>query len=133
VTFLKDIESPYEVNDYVRSYLGENKDSRDFAKHFLEKRSFYRNKAKEQASEELMWGLVGPAPAITPSANKSNASSSNLIGHGVADSNNLDDLNAKVAKAKKKKGKRILDSSILGFTVQADPDRINAGEIEHME
>ena len=148
MTFLKDIESPYEVNDYVRSYLGENKDSRDFAKHFLEKRSFYRNKAKQQASEvwsslntydcclstkiifqELMWG---PAPAITPSANKSNASSSNLSGHGVAESNNVDDLNAKVAKAKKKKGKRI-DSSILGFTVQADPDRINAGEIEHME
>ena len=79
--------------------------------------------------QELMWG---PAPAITPSAIKSNASSSNSIGHGVADSNNSNDVNAKVAKAKKKKGKRI-DSSILGFTVQADPDRINAGEIEHLE
>lgn len=51
VTFLKDIESPFDVNDYVRSYLGETKDSRDFAKQFLEKRSFYRNKAKKQSAE----------------------------------------------------------------------------------
>lgn len=49
VTFLKDIESPFDVNDYVKSYLGESKESRDFAKQFLEKRSFYRNKAKKQS------------------------------------------------------------------------------------
>jgi PERQ amino acid-rich with GYF domain-containing protein len=123
--FLKDVESPFDVNDYVRSYLGESKETREFAKQFVEKRSFYRNRAKKEASEELMWG---PAPAITPSANKaphSVGASSNP--NGEADAAGL----AKAGK-KKKKGKRV-DSSILGFTVQADPDRINAGEIEQLD
>lgn len=38
VGFLKDIESPYEVKDYVKCYLGESKDSSDFARQFLERR-----------------------------------------------------------------------------------------------
>ena len=44
------------MNDYVGSYLGDSKDSRDFAKQFLEKRSFYRNqeRRKEQVSETTM-------------------------------------------------------------------------------
>lgn len=38
VGFLKDIESPYEVKDYVKCYLGESKDTSDFARQFLERR-----------------------------------------------------------------------------------------------
>lgn len=34
------------------------------------------------------------------------------------------------AKGKKKKKMQKIDSSILGFTCAADPDRINVGEIE---
>ncbi|KAI1285346.1 hypothetical protein HDE_11874 [Halotydeus destructor] len=127
VTFLKELESPFEVNDYVRSYLGENKDSRDFAKQFLEKRSFYRNKSKQQSSQELMWG---PAPAITPSVNKS--SSSSTANQANTSDNHANDAALKAVKSKKKKAKRV-DSSILGFTVQADPDRINVGEIERFD
>lgn len=41
-----------QVHDYVRSYLGETKASTDFAKQFLEKRSHYKNKAKQQQKEE---------------------------------------------------------------------------------
>jgi hypothetical protein len=48
VAFLKGIESPFDVNDYVRSYLGASKDARDFAKQFLEKRSYYRNQEKQK-------------------------------------------------------------------------------------
>lgn len=48
VAFLKGLESPFDVNDYVRSYLGENKESREFAKNFLEKRSYYRNQGKKK-------------------------------------------------------------------------------------
>lgn len=38
VGFLKDIESPYEIKDYVKCYLGESKESNDFARQFLERR-----------------------------------------------------------------------------------------------
>lgn len=92
-----------------------------------------------------MWG---PAPAITPSVNKNSTSSTmatapqlqsasmtNVPSAATSNNNNNTDggdLNSKV-KSKKKKSKRVLDTSLLGFTVQADPDRINAGQIEHLE
>lgn len=122
VAFLKDIESPYEVYDYVKSYFGEGKEPREFAKQFLEKRSKYRNLAKQTSSEDnTLWG---PAPAITPSVNKNIMSSSN---------DNDGTSNSK-SKIKKKKGKmQKLDSSMLGFTVQSNPDRLNVGEMDHIE
>lgn len=139
------MESPFEINDYVRSYLGESKDTKEFAKQFIEKRSYFKNQAKRQESEvcrqtwanrrpaerllvcqELMWG---PAPAITPSANKaSQASAVNTASYADPDGGFV-----QAGKKKKSKGKRLIDNSILGFTVQADPDRINAGEIEQID
>lgn len=93
-----------------------------------------------------MWG---PAPAITPSVNNKSStlipapasqpqSAASMTSDTPAatsnNNNNTDggDLNSK-AKSKKKKSKRVLDTSLLGFTVQADPDRINAGQIEHLD
>lgn len=119
VVFLKDIESPYEVHDYVKSYLGESKEAREFAKQFLERRSKFRNQSKQIPAEENMWG---PAPAITPSVNKS--SSQHEFDSGIGG-----------GKGKKKKKNRMqkVDNSMLGFTVQPDPDRINVGEIDHID
>lgn len=54
VAFLRALESPFEVNDYCRSYLGENKDSKDFAKQFLEKRSYYRNQERKKEQVSLL-------------------------------------------------------------------------------
>ncbi|KAG8181621.1 hypothetical protein JTE90_015266 [Oedothorax gibbosus] len=120
VAFLKDIESPYEVYDYVKSYFGEGKEPREFAKLFLEKRSKYRNQAKQAPTEDN--SLWGPAPAITPTVNKP-----------PAPPNNDNDFVVK-GKSKKKKGKmQRLDASMLGFTVQPSPDRVNAGEIDHVD
>jgi PERQ amino acid-rich with GYF domain-containing protein len=72
-----------------------------------------------------MWG---PAPAITPSANK--LTQSPLTNQITGDTETSGFIQA---GKKKKKGKRVIDNSILGFTVQADPDRINAGEIEQID
>lgn len=47
------MSDPYEVTDYARSYLGDSKDSREFAKQFLEKRSYYKNKAKNAGGEVI--------------------------------------------------------------------------------
>ena len=74
-----------------------------------------------------MWG---PAPAITPSANKLSLSPSTNQYQSGGD---CDSSGFIQAGKKKKKGKRVVDNSILGFTVQADPDRINVGEIEHID
>lgn len=111
VAFLKEVESPYEVHDYVRVYVGESKGAQDFAKQFLEKRSQSRNKAR-QTVEDSIWG---PAPARDFRQSGGNQ-------HSESDSQK--------AKGKKKKKMQKIDSSILGFTCAADPDRINVGEIE---
>ena len=74
-----------------------------------------------------MWG---PAPAITPSANKVNQTS---VVNSNSYSSDTDMSGFIQAGKKKKKGKRVVDNSILGFTVQADPDRINAGQIEQID
>lgn len=38
-SFLKEVDSPYEVHDYVRAYLGETIQAKDFASQFLERRA----------------------------------------------------------------------------------------------
>lgn len=41
-----------QVHDYVKNYLGEGKKAREFAKQFLEKRSHYKNKARNEKRQE---------------------------------------------------------------------------------
>ncbi|CAG2212725.1 GIGYF [Mytilus edulis] len=109
---LRKMDSPIGVHDYVRSYLGESKSSKDFAKQFLEKRSQTRNKAKPPVVEESIWG---PAPARDYRQQ----------------TNQTSDADSQKNKGGKKKKKMMkLDSSILGFTVSADPERKNVGEME---
>lgn len=40
------MDSPYEVHDYVRAYLGDTPEAKDFAKQFLERR------AKQNANQQ---------------------------------------------------------------------------------
>ncbi|XP_033763127.1 GRB10-interacting GYF protein 2-like [Pecten maximus] len=117
ISFLKEVDSPYEVHDYVRSYLGENKAAIDFAKQFLEKRSQNRNKSRQQQHqpEDSIWG---PAPARDFRQSQP--------------SNQVNDFETQKAKGKKKKKMTKIDSSILGFTVHADPARKNIGEIDNI-
>lgn len=65
VGFLRDIESAYEVKEYIRVYLGDNKQSTEFAKQFLEKRSKWRSAQRPQAQAD---DLCKPAPAVNPNA-----------------------------------------------------------------
>lgn len=38
-SFLKEVDSPYEVQDYVRAYLGDTPEAKDFAKQFVDRRA----------------------------------------------------------------------------------------------
>nr|XP_032526709.1 GRB10-interacting GYF protein 2-like isoform X4 [Danaus plexippus plexippus] len=106
VGFLKDIESPYEVKDYVKCYLGESKDSSDFARQFLEKRSKLLRVGMVTPSDDL----CSPAMAVNPRAA-------------------LDYQEGKGKKSKKNKMLKV-DARILGFSVTASEDRINVGDID---
>ena len=51
IELLKDIDSPNEITEYVNTYLGQSKLSRDFSKNFILKRSYLRNKGKTTADQ----------------------------------------------------------------------------------
>ncbi|XP_017062580.1 GIGYF family protein Gyf isoform X2 [Drosophila eugracilis] len=112
VAFLQDLEAPYEVKDYVRIYLGEGKESLDFAKQFLERRSKYKSLQRAQNAHND--DMCKPAPAITPSAN------------------DYTDHKNKQKKVKKNKMTK-MDARILGFSVTAAEGRINVGVRDYVE
>ncbi|ACY70497.1 GIGYF family protein Gyf [Drosophila virilis] len=112
VAFLQDLEAPYEVKDYVRIYLGEGKESTDFAKQFLERRSKYKSLQRAQNAHND--DMCKPAPAITPSCN-----------------DNGDNKN-KQKKIKKNKMTK-MDARILGFSVTAAEGRINVGGRDYVD
>ncbi|KAL5289831.1 GIGYF1 family protein [Megaselia abdita] len=66
ITFLQDLDSPFEIKDYIRAYFGDNKESNDFAKQFLERRSKFKNiqRARQAHNDDL----CQPAPAVNPGA-----------------------------------------------------------------
>lgn len=55
VAFLKEVESPYDVHDCIRSYLGDTLEAKEFAKQFLERR------AKQRANHQRQQQQVGGA------------------------------------------------------------------------
>ena len=95
-----------------------------------------------------MWG---PAPAVNPNLTRSSSggsnkvssassykvssasSASNAASYKVSSASNAASYAASedAKKNKKKRKMQKLDSSILGFTVHAAPDRVNAGEIHY--
>ncbi|XP_076396929.1 GIGYF family protein Gyf-like isoform X2 [Megachile rotundata] len=112
VGFLRDIEAAYEVKEYVRDYLGDSKQSSEFAKQFLEKRSKWRSAQRPQAEAD---DLCKPAPAVNPNAP-------------------MEFQEVKGKSKKPKKGKMYkVDNRILGFSVTAAPDRINVGDRDYGE
>nr|XP_060635800.1 GRB10-interacting GYF protein 1 isoform X1 [Anolis sagrei ordinatus]XP_060635801.1 GRB10-interacting GYF protein 1 isoform X1 [Anolis sagrei ordinatus] len=55
VAFLKEVESPYEVHDCIRSYLGDTLEAKEFAKQFLERRAKQRANQQRQQQQEASW------------------------------------------------------------------------------
>ncbi|CAB4067370.1 GIGYF [Lepeophtheirus salmonis] len=64
LSFLESIDCPFEVNDYVNSYIGEGKGPKSFAKEYLERRSKWRNSLKK--NNKMEDNLMAPATAINP-------------------------------------------------------------------
>ncbi|KAM6959652.1 LOW QUALITY PROTEIN: GRB10-interacting GYF protein 1 [Tautogolabrus adspersus] len=52
VAYLKEVESPYAVLDFIRSYLGDTVEAKEFAKQFLERRA--KQKANQQRQQQQL-------------------------------------------------------------------------------
>ncbi|KAG5667580.1 hypothetical protein PVAND_015557 [Polypedilum vanderplanki] len=112
VSFLQDIESPFEIKDYIKMYLGETKECTEFAKQFLERRSKQRNQQRLQNAH--IDDMCSPAPAINPN-----------------NSSDFQEVKGKNKKVKSKKVMKAVDNRILGFTATSAPDRINVGDRDY--
>lgn len=73
VAILKEVESPYDVHDYIRSCLGDTLEAKEFAKQFLERRA--KQKASQQRQQQQQqqqvescgpWGGRVPRTLLTP-------------------------------------------------------------------
>ena len=52
VAILKEVESPYDVHDYIRSCLGDTLEAKEFAKQFLERRSKQKDTQQRQQQQQ---------------------------------------------------------------------------------
>jgi len=108
--FLMDIESPYEVHDYVKSYVGEGKAQKKFAMDYLERRSRWKNSLKSGAKYED--DLTTPANALTP---------------GEGEFQEAGKKGKKTKLTKQSKSKQDI-SHLLGFSVTGQG--VNRGELD---
>ncbi|CAG0914312.1 unnamed protein product [Notodromas monacha] len=139
IAFLKDVESPFEVQDYGASYLGTDKPAKEFIREFLERRSKWKNSMKSAKAPED--SMLGPAKAINPNSQSSQSSQvhhhSNTGNHSSMSSQTLsaDAFHVVKGKGKSKKNKKMqkVDNSILGFSVTAASDRVNVGDREFVD
>ncbi|XP_030899503.1 GRB10-interacting GYF protein 2 isoform X9 [Melopsittacus undulatus] len=122
VSFLKEVESPYEVHDYIRAYLGDTPEAKEFAKQFLERRAKQKasQQRQQQQQQDSVWGMNHSSLHSVFQTNQSN--------------NQQSSFEAVQSGKKKKKQKMVrADPSLLGFSVNASSERLNMGEIETLE
>ncbi|XP_069069885.1 GRB10-interacting GYF protein 2 isoform X3 [Pleurodeles waltl] len=124
VCFLKEVESAYEVHDYIRAYLGDTPEAKEFGKQFIERRAKQKvnqQRQQPQQKQDSVWGLSHPAVQSVFHSNQSNNQQSSY------------DTVQSAGKKKKKQRMVRADPSLLGFSVNASSERLNMGEIETLE
>ncbi|KAG5671077.1 hypothetical protein PVAND_001291 [Polypedilum vanderplanki] len=121
--FLRSIESPFELEDYVKAYFGDTGESKKFLDKYLKYRStIVTNKTKHQ---ELDDDLCVPAKAINPTSSSASSINGDIVRKAPQNKRN------KESNRKSKKSMKVVDSNILGFKGAANSDRI-VGEIDKL-
>lgn len=112
--FLMDIESPFEVHDYVKSYVGEGKAQKKFAVDYLERRSRWKNSLKGGTKYEDE--MTSTAHALNPGEGEFQFQEAGKKGK-----------KAKPVGKQVKGGKQDM-SHLLGFSVSGQG--VNRGELD---
>ncbi|XP_034558323.1 GRB10-interacting GYF protein 2 isoform X3 [Notolabrus celidotus] len=128
-SFLKEVDSPYEVHDYVRAYLGDTPEAKDFAKQFLERRAKQNANQQKAAPQNQQQALKQQQDSVWGGTGSSSLYQSNHT------SGQQQQRFETVTSGKKKKKQKMVraDPSLLGFSVNAASERLNMGEIETLE
>ncbi|XP_013364989.1 PREDICTED: coiled-coil domain-containing protein 9 isoform X4 [Chinchilla lanigera] len=110
VAILKEVESPYDVHDYIRSCLGDTLEAKEFAKQFLERRAKQKASQQRQHQQQEVW----LSSASLQTAFQANHSTKLGPGEGT--------------KAKRRALMLHSDPSILGYSLHGP-----SGEIESVD
>ncbi|XP_036410388.1 GRB10-interacting GYF protein 2 isoform X2 [Megalops cyprinoides] len=134
-SFLKEVDSPYEVHDYVRAYLGDTPEAKEFAKHFLERRAKQNaNHQKPQSQPQLSRQGAQQKQQQQDSTWGGSQQGNQTIFQSNHNSLQQGRFETVTSGKKKKKQKMVrADPSLLGFSVNASSERLNMGEIETVE
>ncbi|XP_063059331.1 GRB10-interacting GYF protein 1 isoform X2 [Engraulis encrasicolus] len=126
VAYLKEVESPYEVHDFIRAYLGDTVEAKEFAKQFLERRAKQKanqQRQQQQQQQQLSKELSG-LNMNYPLQSMFQASQAGKGGMYDSQANKM-----------KKKPSMMLhsDPSILGYSFLGAGERMILGEMETVE
>ncbi|XP_054851074.1 GRB10-interacting GYF protein 1 isoform X2 [Eublepharis macularius] len=114
VAFLKEVESPYDVHDCIRSYLGDTVEAKEFAKQFLERRAKQRaNQQRQQQQQDAPWLSSSSLQSVFQSNHHPKTPSFE---------------NSQAAKIKRRPMMLHADPSILGYALHG-----SASELEPVE
>ncbi|XP_038820972.1 GRB10-interacting GYF protein 1-like [Salvelinus namaycush] len=124
VAYLKEVESPYEVLDFIRSYLGDTVEAKEFAKQFLERRAKQKaNHQRQQQQQQLSKEVPGLSVNNFPLQSMFQAAQ---MGKGGM-------YDSQAAKMKKQTMMLHSDPSILGYSFLGAGERMSLGEMETVE
>uniref|UniRef100_A0A669B113 GRB10 interacting GYF protein 2 n=1 Tax=Oreochromis niloticus TaxID=8128 RepID=A0A669B113_ORENI len=135
-SFLKEVDSPYEVHDYIRAYLGDTPEAKDFAKQFLERRAKQNANQQKQAPQKQQQSLKQQQQQQQQQQQDSvwGGTGSSSVYQSNHTSGQQQRFETVTSGKKKKKQKMVrADPSLLGFSVNASSERLNMGEIETLE
>lgn len=134
VAYLKEVESPYAVLDFIRSYLGDTVEAKEFAKQFLERRA--KQKANQQRQQQQLskevaglnmnFPLQDSMRGMNPSTLQSMFQASHMGKAGLYDNQG--------GKMKKKQPMMLhSDPSILGYSFHNTGECLSLNEMEMVE
>ncbi|XP_061619737.1 GRB10-interacting GYF protein 1 isoform X1 [Phyllopteryx taeniolatus] len=134
VAYLKEVESPYAVLEFIRSYLGDTVEAKEFAKQFLERRA--KQKANQQRQQQQLSKEVAglnmnfPLQDSMRGMNASALQSMFQAGH-MGKTGLYDNQGGKM----KKKQPMMLhsDPSILGYSFHSTAECLSLNEMEMVE
>ncbi|XP_041634792.1 GRB10-interacting GYF protein 1 isoform X2 [Cheilinus undulatus] len=134
VAYLKEVESPYAVLDFIRSYLGDTVEAKEFAKQFLERRAKQKANqqrqqqqlSKEVAGMNMNFPLQDSMRGMNPSTLQSMFQANHMSKAGLYDNQG--------GKMKKKQPMMLhSDPSILGYSFHNAGDCLSLNEMEMVE
>ncbi|XP_063326276.1 GRB10-interacting GYF protein 1 isoform X2 [Pelmatolapia mariae] len=134
VAYLKEVESPYAVLDFIRSYLGDTVEAKEFAKQFLERRA--KQKANQQRQQQQLSKEVAGLNMNFPLQDSMRGMNPNTL-QSMFQSNHMGKAGLYDNQGGKMKKKQPMmlhsDPSILGYSFHNTGECMSLNEMEMVE